>query len=98
MTGVVTDTMAHAEVVERPMPERTPRARRTDKGLRLLVAATTIVAVRIGSGLLFSKAALSSVPQGPWFPPVHGWTAPFICWDANYFTAIAQHGYSWLET
>jgi len=58
-----------------------------------------IVAVRVLAGLILSKAATSSFHPGPFFPSfLPGWTAPFLRWDSGYFSAIAQHGYTTVET
>jgi hypothetical protein len=102
MTSVVTGTMAPAEAVETTETATsgsTTRAGRSDHRLQLMLGATTIVAVRVVGALIFSKAATATFPLGPFYPgAVQSWTAPFLRWDSNYFIAIAQHGYSWIET
>jgi len=98
MTSVVTGTMAPAESVDTPSGS-TSLPGRSDHRLQLLLGATAIVAVRIVSGLILSKAVTASFPVGPWYPgAVRSWTAPFLRWDSNYFIAIAQHGYGWVQT
>ncbi len=62
------------------------------------LGATAMVAVRIVSGVIFSKAATSSFRLGPYSGPVHSWTTAFLRWDSGFFISIAQHGYTSVAT
>jgi hypothetical protein len=98
MESVVYGAIAPAEAVDTTASGSTSPPGRPGHQIGLLLGATTIVAVRIVSGLIFSEAARSSFRSSPYSVSVHSWTTAFLRWDSNFFIGIAQHGYTSVDT